>query len=111
MWTGGENAYVDASSEPIILVENLPICIEANGSGARAGGFRSRGKARRHLQERHRLRLRRLLRCARHHTTGHIVGVGVGTILAVIGVGRFMALYNYLFAEPTMRLAGMPTNA
>lgn len=44
-------------------------------------------------------------------TTGHIVGVGAGTILAVIGVGRFMALYNYLFAEPTMRLAGMPTNA
>lgn len=44
-------------------------------------------------------------------TTGHIVGVGVGTILAVVGVGRFMALYNYLFAEPTMRLAGMPTNA
>lgn len=70
MWTGGENACVDASSEPIILVENLLICIEANGSGARAGGFRSRGKARRHLQERHRLRLRRLLRCARHRHDG-----------------------------------------
>ena len=44
-------------------------------------------------------------------TTGHIVGVGVGTILAVIGVGRIMDLYNYMFAEPTMRLAGMPTSA
>lgn len=39
--------------------------------------------------------------------TGGLVGAGVGTICAVIGVGRFIALYNHLFSEKTMRLSGM----
>jgi uncharacterized membrane protein YczE len=30
---------------------------------------------------------------------GHIVGIGIGTILAVIGVGRIMALFNHLFYD------------
>ncbi len=30
---------------------------------------------------------------------GHVIGIGVGTVLAVIGVGRVMALFNYLFLE------------
>ena len=39
--------------------------------------------------------------------TGHLVGVGIGTVMAVIGVGRFVALYNYLFKKKTMELSGM----
>ena len=110
MWTGGENACVDASSEPIILAENLPICIEANGSGASCRRFPIAWESPSAFA---RTSSTAAVFCVVLGivTTGHIVGVGVGTILAVIGVGRFMALYNYLFAEPTMRLAGMPTNA
>ena len=40
-------------------------------------------------------------------STGHVVGIGAGTVAAVICVGRFMAIYNHFFAQPTMRLAGM----
>lgn len=37
---------------------------------------------------------------------GHVIGIGIGTVLAVIGVGRVMALINYLFLEKLKRIAG-----
>ena len=36
----------------------------------------------------------------------HLVGIGLGTVLAVIGVGRAIAAFNYLFYEKTKTLAG-----
>lgn len=38
---------------------------------------------------------------------GHLVGLGIGTVLAMIGVGRVMALFNHLLYEKMNRLAGM----
>lgn len=38
---------------------------------------------------------------------GHLVGIGVGTILAMLGVGRTVALFNLLFMIPMLRAAGM----
>lgn len=38
---------------------------------------------------------------------GHIIGIGIGTVLAVIGVGRVMALFNYLFLAGLDRAAGI----
>ena len=37
----------------------------------------------------------------------HLVGIGLGTVLAVIGVGRAIAAFNYLFYEKTKTLAGL----
>lgn len=39
--------------------------------------------------------------------TGHLVGVGLGTVLCVIGVGRVIALFNYLCFTKTAALAGL----
>lgn len=39
--------------------------------------------------------------------TGGLVGIGIGTILAVIGVGRSVALFNYLFRNKLLRWAGL----
>ena len=36
---------------------------------------------------------------------GHLAGVGIGTILAVIGVGRVISVFNRLFYEKMNRLA------
>lgn len=41
---------------------------------------------------------------------GHIIGIGIGTVLAVIGVGRVMALFNYLFLEKISRISGIEKN-
>ena len=41
-------------------------------------------------------------------STGHPVGVGIGTIAAMIGVGRFMWIYNRLFKNTQLRLTGVP---
>lgn len=40
---------------------------------------------------------------------GHLVGVGVGTILAMIGVGRTIAVFNHITYEKMSRLAGVDT--
>ncbi|MGI6007827.1 MAG: YczE/YyaS/YitT family protein [Ruminococcus sp.] len=38
---------------------------------------------------------------------GHLVGIGVGTLLAVIGVGRSIAVFNHFFHEKMVELAGI----
>ncbi len=38
---------------------------------------------------------------------GRVIGIGIGTVLAVIGVGRVMALFNYLFLQKVNRAAGL----
>lgn len=38
---------------------------------------------------------------------GHMIGVGIGTVLAVIGVGRVMAAFNYLFLKKMACMAGI----
>ena len=41
--------------------------------------------------------------------TGHIIGLGVGTVLAVIFTGRVIAVYNYFLKHPMQSLAGIAT--
>ena len=38
---------------------------------------------------------------------GEIVGIGLGTIVAVIGVGRVVAVYNHFFKAVQLKLSGM----
>ena len=40
-------------------------------------------------------------------STGHLVGIGLGTILSMIGVGRVIALFNHLCFQKTLALAGL----
>lgn len=40
-------------------------------------------------------------------TAGHPVGVGIGTIAAMIGVRRFIWIYNRLFQNTQQRLTGV----
>lgn len=37
----------------------------------------------------------------------HLVGIGIGTVLAVIGVGRAIAAFNHFFKQPMAVLSGM----
>lgn len=39
--------------------------------------------------------------------TREVVGIGIGTILAVIGVGRVVAVYNRFFKEGQLKLSGL----
>ncbi len=39
--------------------------------------------------------------------TGHLVGIGLGTVLSMIGVGRVIAVFNHFFFHKTARLAGL----
>ena len=40
--------------------------------------------------------------------TGHkVIGIGLGTVLAVLGVGRVIALFNHLFMKKMDALAGL----
>lgn len=39
--------------------------------------------------------------------TGHLVGVGIGTVLAMIGVGRTIAVFNHFTYRKTKVLAGL----
>lgn len=39
--------------------------------------------------------------------SGHIIGIGLGTILSVIGVGRVIAVFNYFFFRPLASLTGL----
>lgn len=39
--------------------------------------------------------------------SGHLVGVGLGTVLAVVGVGRVIALFQHLAGRKIARLSGM----
>ena len=43
--------------------------------------------------------------------TGHFPGLGIGTICAMIGVGRVVALYNYIFRERTLAAMGLTETA
>lgn len=38
---------------------------------------------------------------------GKIIGVGLGTILAMLGIGRIIALFNHIFLDKMSNLAGM----
>ena len=38
---------------------------------------------------------------------GHLVGVGVGTVLAMIGVGRTIAVFNHFTYAKIKELAGV----
>lgn len=38
---------------------------------------------------------------------GEILGIGIGTILAMLGVGRVIAVFNYFFKERMNELAGV----
>ncbi len=40
---------------------------------------------------------------------GHLVGIGIGTVLAVIGVGRIIALFQKLAGEKIVVLSGVET--
>lgn len=40
--------------------------------------------------------------------TGTLVGVGLGTVCAVIGVGRVIALFNHIFGKQLLSLSGLP---
>lgn len=40
-------------------------------------------------------------------SVGHPVGIGIGTIAAMIGVGRFIYLYNSLFKKTQLSLSGL----
>lgn len=42
--------------------------------------------------------------------TGHLVGIGVGTVLAVIGVGRSIAVFNHFTFNKMNKLAGIGEN-
>jgi uncharacterized membrane protein YczE len=39
--------------------------------------------------------------------TGSIIGIGIGTLIAMIGVGRAVAAVNHFFKEPMCRAAGL----
>ncbi len=41
---------------------------------------------------------------------GHLIGIGIGTAAAVIGVGRVVGVFNHLFSGPILRLSGLPHN-
>ena len=38
---------------------------------------------------------------------GHLVGIGIGTVVAVIGVGRIIALFQFLAGEKMVELSGV----
>ena len=40
-------------------------------------------------------------------STGHLIGIGIGTIAAMIGVGRFIWLYNHFFQKTQQKLTGV----
>lgn len=39
--------------------------------------------------------------------TGHIIGIGIGTVAAVIGIGRVIAIFNHLTLHTLLKNAGM----
>lgn len=39
--------------------------------------------------------------------SGHVIGIGIGTLIAMLGVGRSIALVNHLFREKMCRSAGL----
>lgn len=39
--------------------------------------------------------------------SGHIIGIGIGTLIAMLGVGRSISLVNHLFREKMCRSAGL----
>ena len=38
---------------------------------------------------------------------GRLEAIGIGTVIAMVGVGRFIALFNYFWKERLDRLAGL----
>ena len=41
--------------------------------------------------------------------TGHIIGIGIGTLFVVIFTGRVIAVYNYLLKVKMQMAAGLLT--
>ena len=39
--------------------------------------------------------------------SGHIIGIGIGTLIAMLGVGRSISLVNHLFRDKMCRSAGL----
>ncbi len=39
--------------------------------------------------------------------TGHVIGIGIGTVAAVIGIGRVIAIFNHLTLHTLLKNAGM----
>lgn len=44
-------------------------------------------------------------------SSGKLIGIGLGTVLAVIGVGRVIAVFNHFCFKPMNLLAGLETAA
>lgn len=42
---------------------------------------------------------------------GHLVGIGIGTVLAMIGVGRTIAVFNHFTYDRMIRLSGIEGQA
>lgn len=42
--------------------------------------------------------------------TGHIVGIGIGTVMVVIFTGRVIAVYNYFLKAPMQNITGIATS-
>ena len=40
-------------------------------------------------------------------SSGHVIGIGPGTLLAVLGVGRVISLWNHLFRKRIRKAAGL----
>jgi uncharacterized membrane protein YczE len=40
-------------------------------------------------------------------TVGHLVGVGIGTLISMIGVGRFIAVFQHFFKDSMQRRVGL----
>lgn len=49
--------------------------------------------------------------CVGLFSSGKLIGIGLGTVLAVIGVGRVIAVFNHFCFKPMNLLAGLETAA
>lgn len=49
--------------------------------------------------------------CVGLFSSGKLIGIGLGTVLAVIGVGRVIAVFNHFCFKPMNLLAGLETTA
>lgn len=45
--------------------------------------------------------------CVSLVTVHHLIGVGIGTVISVLGVGRVIALFNHLFMDKMIAAAGV----
>lgn len=40
-------------------------------------------------------------------STGHLIGIGIGTVLSMIGVGRVIAVFNHFTKDKLVKAAGV----